>query len=421
MANNLKALDFAPSKEELAALDKETKRAVKSLKAALKKAGINAQIFLGGSFAKGTMVKKSSYDIDIFVRIDKRKFEKDLKTLPKAVETMAKSLGLQVATLHGSRDYYQIALKDKNAVLEIIPVLKVRRPEEAENVTDLSYFHVDYIRKKVKAKMQREVRIAKAFFDACNTYGAESYIQGFSGYATECLIAAYGSFQKMLKALTKEGKIIVDPARHYRNPKEALIDLNEAKLQSPVIVIDPTWKKRNALASLSQETFDRFKKHALSFLKNPTVAHFEVKQVSKDELQAKAAKIGAEFVEIELQTDRQEGDIAGTKMKKASRFIVREAAKAFTIIRDEFVYDMQQSSMLYIIAKPIKELVFPGPPLKLKKHADAFKNEHPTAFEKRGRLYATRKNEQTLKQYLESKILNGKEIKSMGITSAKVI
>jgi tRNA nucleotidyltransferase (CCA-adding enzyme) len=87
-------------------------------------------------------------------------------------------------------------------------VKKISKPKEAENITDLSYSHVNYIKKRIKnKKILDEIRIAKAFCYATNTYGAESYIGGFSGYAIELLVYHYGSFLKFIKAISKlDGK-----------------------------------------------------------------------------------------------------------------------------------------------------------------------------------------------------------------------
>ncbi|HVY01644.1 MAG TPA: nucleotidyltransferase domain-containing protein [Candidatus Nanoarchaeia archaeon] len=421
MENNLKRLDFAPSKEEVNELQKQAKEVINVLKKNIKADKINAQIFLGGSFAKETMVRKDNYDIDVFIRINKENFDNDLKKLEKTVSKSAKQINSKIETLHGSRDYYQITRPGKNVIIEIIPVLKINKPEQAENVTDLSYFHVDYIKKKIKKKQQREVRLAKMFFDACGCYGAESYIQGFSGYATECLIAKYGTFNSMLKALTKEDKIIVDPAKQYRNPKEALIALNEAKIQSPVIIIDPTWKKRNALASLSQETYSKFRKAAVAYLKKPSINYFEKKEVNLSHLKEQAKKLNAEFTEIEIKTDRQEGDIAGTKLKKAARFILVESEKEHKIIRHEFVYDLNKSARVYLISKRIEELFVSGPPIKMIEHVKAFKREHEKTFEKKGKICTVIKNNLSLAEYLKNKVLNGKKLRSMGIVKARIV
>ena len=56
--------------------------------------------------------------------------------------------------------------------------------------------------KKMKDKdVLLGIRIAKAFCHANNSYGAESYINGFSGYALELLVYYYGSFLKFIKGI----------------------------------------------------------------------------------------------------------------------------------------------------------------------------------------------------------------------------
>jgi len=62
-------------------------------------------------------------------------------------------------------------------------------------------------------------------------------------------------------------KIVIDIEKHYKNKQAVLMDLNSSKLHSPIILIDPTYKERNALAALSSETFRKFQEVSLKFLK----------------------------------------------------------------------------------------------------------------------------------------------------------
>src|SRR3989344_2018710 len=218
----------------------------------------------------------------------------------------------KIEKVHGSRDYFRV-FKTKEITFEIIPVMKIKKPEEAENVTDLSYFHVNYVKRKMNNKLAREVGITKQFFKAQKFYGAEGYIQGFSGYGVECLIIYFKIFEKMIRELLKaDGKIIIDPERHYKNKNDVLIHINESKLQSPIILVDPTWKGRNVLAALSNETFSRFKEAASRLISNPKLEYFEEKNLDEKILKNKADKYKAEMVKIKLETDKQQGDIAGT-------------------------------------------------------------------------------------------------------------
>ena len=54
-----------------------------------------------------------------------------------------------------------------------------------------------------------------------------------------------------------------------------MLNLNESKLQSPIVFVDPTFKERNALAALSRETFEKFKKASKVFLRAPSKRYFE--------------------------------------------------------------------------------------------------------------------------------------------------
>ena len=65
---------------------------------------------------------------------------------------MLNHISRKITTIHGSRDYFQIKINDR-IFFEVVPVKKVSNPKKAENITDLSYFHVKYIRQKVTDKI----------------------------------------------------------------------------------------------------------------------------------------------------------------------------------------------------------------------------------------------------------------------------
>jgi tRNA nucleotidyltransferase (CCA-adding enzyme) len=57
-----------PTEEDLKLIKISTEKFLEIIKSNLKKLNINAEVFVGGSFAKGTAIKKGKYDIDIFIR-----------------------------------------------------------------------------------------------------------------------------------------------------------------------------------------------------------------------------------------------------------------------------------------------------------------------------------------------------------------
>ncbi|MBS3092763.1 nucleotidyltransferase domain-containing protein [Candidatus Pacearchaeota archaeon] len=413
-------------KEEYKYLNEISRLTIKEIEKRLKKLKINASVFIGGSLAKETVVKKEKHDIDLFLRFDKKYPEPQINRFMRKIFFLFKVPGFKakVKKIHGSRDYVQIIFKKHGVMIEVVPSIKIANPEEARNITDLSYFHIKYVNDKIKKhkKLSDEIILAKAFCHAQKCYGAESYINGFSGYALELLIINCGSFEKFLNAVAdSSGKIVFDSANHYKNVSEVLNVLNPAKRQSPIILIDPTSKDRNAAASLSQETFDKFKDACRRFLNNPSIEHFEHKKVSIDKMRNYAMEIEGAFAVFHVETNKQEGDIAGTKLLKFHSFLGKELEKNFDIIEQHFEYDYGKDSYNYFIIKRKKEIVIYGPALNYKEGVENFKKTHRIWYIQDGKICAAKSPEITVKQFLkEFNRRNKTQMKQMGITKVEL-
>ncbi len=391
-----------------------------NIKKNLKKFKIDAEIFVGGSFAKGTVIKKDNYDVDVFIRYDKKYKNEEISALTKKIIGKSKS----ISVIHGSRDYFRINY-GKNFFIELIPVKKIENPKEYENITDLSYLHVKYINKKIKSrKILDEIKIAKAFCYANNCYGAESYISGFSGYSLELLVYYYKGFMKFIKAMSKVGKekYIIDIEKQFKNKKNVLMDLNSSKLNSPIILIDPTYKQRNALAALSQDTFEKFRKICKEFIKNPSIKYFEVKKIDIEKVKRDSLKKRREFVLIEVKTDKPEGDVAGSKLLKFYNYLRKEISLFFIIKNKGFNYNGKKSARYFFVAERKKEIIYPGPFIDDEKNSQNFKKEHKNVYEKKDRFYAREKINFGLKEFIDKwKIKNRRIISEMYINNLTYI
>ncbi len=406
-----------PSSVELWKISIKTKEIIYELQQRLKKKGIGAESFVGGSVAKNTLIKKDKYDLDIFVRFDKARYNDSEISglLGKIVPNNAKRT-------HGSRDYFSIKSRKGDIEIEIIPVLKIKKPEEAVNTTDLSYFHVNYVKNKLRThkKLADEIRLTKAFAYYQDCYGAESYINGFSGYAVEVLVIYYGGFLKFIKAISKiNSEQVIDPKRFYKNADDARKKLNVSKTKSPIILIDPTFKERNALASLSSATLMNFQKACVAFLRNPSASFFEIKD-KKAEFEK---RFGNRIKRITVFTNRQAGDIAGTKLKKFFKYFIGELHRFFEIKDALFDYNEALNQAVFFIAgDPKKEIVISGPPMNMTVAFKEFSKHHKDIRDKYGRAYAVEKNSLDFNGFLRE-FLNrkGKAIKEMGVKSIKII
>jgi tRNA nucleotidyltransferase (CCA-adding enzyme) len=358
----------------------ELEKLAKGFIASLKAGGLKA--FVGGSLAKGTLVKKDKQDIDIFVVFD---YSEDVGKLEGVLKKM--KLPGKLKRVHGSRDYFQIDCGE--VLLEVIPVVKNKDPELAENVTDVSLSHVKYVVGEIKKNpgLADEIKLAKAFCYANRVYGAESYVKGFSGYSLEVLVIYYGSFLKFLKNVGK--RRVVDPLKYFRSEREVLSEINASKLGSPVVLVDPTYKYRNVCAGLGSESFEKFKKIASDFLKKPSLDYFELKEIDVEGMR----KAKGRFVEVDLSTDRQEGDIAGTKMKKLFDFFVRELGrKGQVVLRREFDYSgVGQKAKGYLVVKEVKEIEVRGPSVGLEGSVRSFRKANGKKVFRKGKYWFVRR------------------------------
>jgi len=406
-----------PPKEELDIIKNSLEEFLEKFRKSLKSLRINAEIFVGGSFAKNTLIKKNYYDIDIFIRFDKKYKDKEISDLTEKALKEFKNF----SKIHGSRDYFRIDI-GPSFFIELIPVIKIKNQKEAVNITDLSYSHVRYIKKKLKSKqILDEIKLAKAFCYANQSYGAESYINGFSGYALELLILHYGGFLKFVKAMSKaEDKLVIDIEKHYKNKSQVMMDVNSSKLKSPIILIDPTYKQRNALAALSTETLKKFQKNCKKFLTNPDIKAFEIEKIDLEKIKNNAKRKKYEFILIMAETNKQPGDVAGSKLLKFHKHFVYEMEKFFDIKDKGFDYGGKKVAEYFFVVKNKKEIIFSGPTVKDKQNLSIFKKKHKNIYNRRA--YSKKKIKFNIKEFVKNwKNKNEKKLKEMQISKLKII
>ncbi len=124
-------------------------------------------------------------------------------------------------------------------------------------------------------------------------------------------------------------------------------------------------------------------------------------EINLDKVRDEAKKKKLEFCVVELKTDRQEGDIAGTKMLKFYEHLKEETEKVFEIKNFGFSYDGKQSASIFFVANPKKEIVFHGPNINQKENVKSFKKMHKKIIVQKGRLIAKEKINFTIHQFLE--------------------
>lgn len=383
------------------------------IRIALQKEKIEAYVMLGGSAAKGTFLKHD-FDCDVFVRFvyDQYK-EKDISEfLESALKKVSK---LEYERVHGSRDYFQGKWKDLH--WECIPVLYIQNKDIAKNITDVSPLHVEWLNQHLNEKLRDEILLTKLFFKAQKVYGAESYMNGFSGHVVDLLAIYYGSFRELLVNIENwTEKQVINMTAHQVN----LNALNPDKLQSAIIVIDPIQLERNAAAAVSFEQFYQIKNQAALFLENPNEDFFKRKGIGKkeiEEMKKEAEKTKSFFMVIQAAPTHGKIDTIGTKIVKALEHMETELKiNDFTVLETGWDWEeVQEKPMLVWIKIKEKELSdtkeHAGPPIKLKNDVEAFRKKHKKVYFKEEKIYTRIKRKYTKPENLIKDVLKRKDIK----------
>ncbi|MBU1975323.1 MAG: nucleotidyltransferase domain-containing protein [Nanoarchaeota archaeon] len=377
---------------------------VKKIRDLIKKNKIDAVCMKGGSIAKGTFLKKG-FDVDLFVQFDPKYEKEDLSAM------LGKMLApLNPSELHGSRNYFQVKNK---FVFEIIPVLKVKDYKHAKNVTDMSPLHVEYVRKHLKLKpfLADEIRLAKQFCKSIGVYGAESYISGLSGHVLDILVIHHGSFLNLLTAIANGwgSKKVIDPELHLDDPEK---ELDKSKRVSPLILVDPLQPDRNAAAALSAEKYERLKRKAREFLKEPSIDYFKIQEYNAAffKKKLKEAEENAIMMIVYAEPLEKKIDVSGAKMLKVFEYIKKEITGCdFTLYSSGWQFKQTQG-ILYFIVKNETLAEFrehAGPPVRSKKFYKQFITKHPeeTLFIKDKKVYALVKRKNRTIRPLIKKLL----------------
>lgn len=392
-----KVLDIIkPSDEEHSEFEKVANKLANKIKRAAKKLQIKCEPFIGGSFGKGTYLKGSS-DVDIFCRFDLDYDDSKLSTYLEAILNEAK---IKYKKQKGSRDYFSgfFGPKDFRISFEVVPNRLVEDSDSAKNSTDLSPLHVSFLKSKLESNpnLTDEIRLAKQFFKAKRLYGAESYINGFSGHVIDILIIEFGSLENLIQeAQSWNDKTFIDVSKFYENFSKAQISLGKDK-ESSLVLIDPIIKDRNAARALSEENYAKF----LFICNNVDELKFEdfivVHEDFNDKIDsvkefAKENNLKHLIYKLNFDVKNESEDIVGSKLKKLRKKIKTYFESFdFVVFSDEFFIDISKGVCLFIftfekVSLP-KVKILNGPKTYMKSAIKVFLKDRSEYFIKDDRV-----------------------------------
>ena len=197
---------------------------------------------LGGSYAKGTHIGDA--DVDIFVRFPTSLTDEEFRE---------QTLALGRAALREHKHYTKFA--DQPYVEGFIDGTRVNivgvfdTPKgEYRSAADRSIYHVQYMQENLSHAQKDDVRRLKTALKSIGVYGANMTIHGFSGYSTEVLVDALGSYEAVME--------------YFADLKAGQVINGKTQADTYVTIYDPIDGSRNLAAAISRASLDKLVLHA---------------------------------------------------------------------------------------------------------------------------------------------------------------
>lgn len=328
-------------------------------------------VVLVGSVEKDTMLK-NNIDIDILVL-----FREDVDKI------RFKELGLEIGKkVFDDKGYIERYVShpylEKNIddiVVSIIPGYKVI-PPEWKSAVDRTYYHIEYVKTKLSKKQNSEVRLLKSFLKNIKIYGAETHINGFSGYLSELLIIKYGTFLNTVKMVSNwKIQTIIDIENLWTGNVNLVKNMF---LDSYLIVIDPVDKNRNVAASVNMKTLAKFISVCRAFLNKPSEKFFISKLKNQDIDIDKIFDDDRKFILLYIKHDFVIEDTLYPKIKKLSKKIENKfKSNNFRVIKTGIYLNIEKSYIFFELEQLnlSRNYMHIGPTV--------FEREHETQFIKK--------------------------------------
>ncbi|MBC7121314.1 MAG: CCA tRNA nucleotidyltransferase [Candidatus Methanosuratus sp.] len=354
----------------------EIRRAVEVVKRRIledaKERGLEVEVEVEGSVAKDTWIS-TDRDIDLFI------------IFPRGTErAIITGLGLELAKAGageawktGYAEHPYVEAEVLGCRMDIVPSGELTPGKKVMTAVDRTPLHTKYVREKLSEAGRDEVRVLKQFMKGVGVYGAELRVGGFSGYLCELLVIQYGSFDWVLKkaAAWRLGEVI-DIEGHYS--KGSALDA----FDSPLVVIDPVDRGRNAAAAVTTCALATFVSASRHFLKRPSLDFFfpPVTSIETSELLRMAGGRGTEVIAIETTCPRLPSDVLWGEVNHSLSKIVRLLEEKGFRVLDSSAWSDEEKEVIFLLeleAGRLPDAEFhPGPSTLFPDDEDKFLRKH---------------------------------------------
>ena len=306
-------ISVEPTEDEKSRLKEVADSAISEIKKETDKIDGRIKPALLGSASRDTWLREEK-DLDIFLVFP---LEYEKKGMEEIVTNIGKKILKDVTKRYAEHPYVRGEYRGFD--IEIVPCFGVDSPKKLKSAVDRTPFHDAFIRENIKGK-ENDVRLLKQFLKGIGGYGAESKVEGFSGYLCELLVIKYGSFEKVLKS-----------AREWEHGPAIWIgekpDAEEIKkFPEPLIFIDPVDENRNVASALSPTKLGEFIFGCGKYLEDPRDEFFFPlkRKASRKEVIQKFEKRQTDAIAVVFDTPDLIDDILYPQLRRATGTIKKQ-------------------------------------------------------------------------------------------------
>ncbi len=350
-----------PGPEEIERALAVAEKIKEGLLEAAREMGLDVDVMLVGSLAKGTFMR--GVDIDVFIlfppETPRDVLEKSGLEMARRAIGMGEERYAEHPYLHGEVDGFEI---------DIVPCYRIPSPSFLKSAVDRTPFHTRFVIDHLREDRRDDVLLLKQFMKGVGVYGAEAKVGGFSGYLVELLVIKYGSFHGVLEAAAKE----------WRPGTKIEIQGGGARFEDPLVFIDPVDPKRNVASPVSLESLGRFMAAAMDYLKSPDIRFFfpnPPPTVNTDQAMDFLSERGTGALLVLIERPDVVDDTLYPQVNRARRNIPgRLEEEGFPVIHTHRFVTEKWVGFLFELGRERRERVkkHHGPPVWSHPHAERF-------------------------------------------------
>jgi len=361
-----------PTKEDREEILRAVEVAKGRILEAARRKGLEVRVEVEGSIAKDTWIS-TDRDVDLFIIFP-----------PSAGRETITGVGLELAKAGagerwkaGYAEHPYIETEVLGCKMDIVPSGELVPGKKAMTAVDRTPLHTRYVRERLSEDGKDEVRVLKQFMKGIGVYGAELKVGGFSGYLCELLIIRYGNFEETLRMAAEwRTREVIDIEGHYSHG--SALDA----FDSPLVVVDPVDRGRNAAAAVSLRALATFISASRHFLRRPSIAFFfpQTDQIELGELMGMAEGRGTELIAIETACPSIPSDVLwGEIHHSLSKISGLLKEKGFTLL-DAHAWSDEEERVIFLLELQEGRLpeaeIHPGPSAIFPEDEERFLEKH---------------------------------------------